>query len=105
MTKFTAYLYKEPKNSVSKYKVIVHGKGLLKLKTIKFGYQSMSDYTIHRDKTRQKNYLSRHRKNENWDDIFTAGAWSRWILWHKPSLNDAINDMEKRFNLTIYKKY
>jgi hypothetical protein len=52
------------------------------------------------------NYLARHRVRENWNKsgIHTAGFWSRWILWNKPTLQESINDVEKRFNIKIINK-
>jgi hypothetical protein len=80
-----------------KFKVIVG------LKTIHFGAKGMSDYTINRDPERKRLYLKRHRARENWSKsgIQTAGFWSRWLLWNKPSLDESIQDIEKRFRVKI----
>ena len=68
-------------------------------KTTHFGAAGMSDFTIHRDKTRKKNYIARHRKNENWDDPFSAGALSRYILWNKETKKDSLADFKRRFKI------
>lgn len=70
-------------------------------KTIHFGSSLHSDFTIHKDETRKKLYLARHQKRENWNDIKTAGALSRWILWNLPSFKTSIRDTEKRFKIKI----
>lgn len=70
-----------------------------KKKTIHFGADGMSDFTIHKDKARKERYLKRHRKRENWEDPMTAGSLSRYILWNKTSLKESIKDYKKRFNL------
>lgn len=70
-----------------------------KKKTVHFGANGMSDYTIHKDKDRMKRYLNRHKKRENWEQCDTAGALSRWVLWNKPSLEGSIKDYKKKFNL------
>lgn len=74
-------------------------------KRISFGAIGYSDYTIHRDPERQKRYITRHRSRENWNKsgINTAGFWSRWILWNKPSLQGSINDTSRRFGIKISK--
>ena len=72
---------------------------LKKTKTIHFGADGMSDYTIHKDKDRMNRYLNRHRKRENWEQCDTAGALSRWILWNKPTLEGSIKDYKKKFKL------
>ena len=66
-------------------------------KTVHFGAAGYSDLTIHRDEARKLRYLKRHQKNEHWNDPFTAGSLSRWVLWNKVSLKDSIADYKKRF--------
>lgn len=68
-------------------------------KTIRFGAAGMSDFTKHRDEARKQRYLDRHRERENWNDILTAGAWSRWLLWNKPTIRESLADIKDRFNL------
>ena len=72
-------------------------------KTVHFGARGYEDYTMHKDDDRLSNYISRHHARENWtkSGIDTAGFWSRWLLWNKPSLRDSIKDIEKRFNVKI----
>ncbi len=67
-------------------------------KTTHFGASGYSDYTIHRDVARKQRYLNRHRKNENWNDPYSAGALSALILWNKPTLSASIADYKHRFN-------
>ena len=76
------------------------------IKTVHFGATGYSDYTKHKDKERMKRYENRHRSREDWkkSGIETAGFWSKWILWNKPSLLDSIKHTEKKFNITIRKK-
>jgi hypothetical protein len=75
-------------------------------KTIHFGSSPYKSYEVHKDKARMLRYLNRHRSRENWSKsgIKTAGFWSRWILWNKPSLLASIKDTEKRFNIRIQRK-
>ena len=80
-----------------KYMVTVHGK------TIHFGAIGYSDYTKHHDYDRMKRYNNRHKTTENWNKsgIETAGFWAKWILWSKPTLREAIESTEDKFNLRI----
>jgi len=66
-------------------------------KVVHFGAYGMSDYTKHKDKSRKKQYINRHKKREDWNNPITAGALSRWILWNKPTLKGSINDYKRRF--------
>lgn len=71
--------------------------------SIKFGAQGYEDYTTHKDKERWERYIQRHQRKEDWtkSGIYTAGFWSRWILWNKPSLKASIADTKKRFHIAI----
>lgn len=84
-------------NSDKKYMVIIDSK------TIHFGASGYSDFTKHMDRSRMKKYEIRHKSRENWkkSGIKTAGFWSKWILWNKPSLLASIKDTEKRFGIKI----
>jgi hypothetical protein len=64
---------------------------------VHFGRKGYSDYTIHGDYDRMKRYLVRHARREKWgrSGAKTAGFWSRWLLWSKPSLEGARRQTEK----------
>ena len=70
-------------------------------KKIKFGQAGASDFTKHKDEARKQRYINRHKKNENWtkSGIDTAGWWSRWILWHLPTIKESYADIKRRFNI------
>jgi len=72
-------------------------------KKIHFGAKGYEDYTIHKDKERKNRYVTRHKAKENWNKsgINTAGFWSYWILWNKPSLEDSIQFTEKKFKINV----
>ena len=80
-----------------KFRVIIHRKDGT-TKRVSFGANGYSDYTKHKDEKRRDNYIARHRSNENWkmNGIETAGFWSSWLLWEKPSLREAIKNMLKK---------
>lgn len=101
MTKVIAYLRPNDGN-VKKYKVTIIKPDGTK-KTVNFGQKGYSDYTKHKDEDRMKRYTSRHKSRENWtkSGITTAGFWSKWILWSKPSLKQAITYTENKFNIVI----
>jgi len=75
-------------------------------KTVHFGAKGYSDFTKHRDRSRMRRYENRHRTRENWkkSGIKTAGFWSKWVLWNKPSLSGSIKDTERRFGIKIKRK-
>jgi hypothetical protein len=68
-------------------------------KKVHFGLKNGQTYIDHLDKAKRDAYLKRHQKNENWDDPYTAGALSRWILWNSSNINKNIADFKKRFNV------
>lgn len=88
--------------SDKKYMVKVDGK------TIHFGAKGYENYggvgkERHTDEERKKRYITRHKERENWtkSGIATAGFWSRWLLWNKPTLQQNIKDIQQRFNVKI----
>lgn len=84
-------LVKLSKDDKKKYKAIFKNIETGRDKTVKFGAQGMSDYTIHKDKKRQERYITRHSKmGEDWNNPLTAGFWSRWLLWSSPDFDTAL---------------
>ena len=64
---------------------------------VHFGARGMSDYTVHGGDARRKSYLARHGAGgQDWGDRETAGYWSRWLLWEKPSLTGAATALRKK---------
>jgi hypothetical protein len=90
---------KEANDGKHKYIVTLLNKDTNREKNIKFGAYGMSDYTQHKDIKRKTLYETRHIVRENWNDPGTAGFWSKWILWNKPSVNDSLRSTLKQFNL------
>lgn len=68
---------------------------------VDFGGKGYSDYTIHKDPERKERYIIRHRKREDWKDPKTAGFWSRWLLWEKPTLRGSANFIKTKFGIRI----
>lgn len=96
-------LQKSP-NPLKKFRVTFSDTG----KHVDFGQKGYSDYTIHKDPERMKRYLNRHRKmGENWTlrGKNTAGWWSRWLLWSRPSLQAAIAFVSRRLRTRIVKRF
>ena len=75
-----------------KYDPVINGK-----KTIPFGQKGASDYTIHKDEARKQRYLERHKTAENWSNPKTAGFYSRWLTWEKPTLKQAAANLSRKF--------
>ena len=85
-------------DNIHKYIAIVQKEDGTK-RTMRFGASGMSDFTKHRDEARKQRYLDRHRVREDWNDPLTAGFWSRWLLWNKPTIAQSLADLKERFGL------
>ena len=93
----TEIIISKSKNKEKKYDARIDGK-----KTVSFGAAGMSDYSIHKDPERKQRYLDRHKSRENWNDHTTAGFFSRWITWNKPTISESIRDTNNKFkNINI----
>ena len=75
-------------------------------KKVYFGAKGYNDYIIYYSNfgkeyadEKKKNYIARHKEKENWtkSGIDTAGFFSRWLLWNKPTMEASYNDIKKRF--------
>jgi hypothetical protein len=99
-------------------------------KYIDFGGKGYSDYTIHKDPIRMRSYVSRHggiilkklkqqinenvvhndmllvnkSSKENWNTsgIYTAGFWSRWLLWSYPTIHCAKKHIRDTYNIAFF---
>ena len=70
-------------------------------KKINFGDSNYEDYTQHKDDRRKQLYIQRHKKREDWNNPSTPGFWSRWLLWNKPTLQEAKKDILMKFNIKV----
>ena len=61
-------------------------------RTVHFGQRGADDFTIHRDEPKRQAYIARHGSKESWgrSGVMTPGWLSRYLLWEKPSLDEAI---------------
>lgn len=67
---------------------------------VRFG--TPSNYVSNPDKTKEdrKNYIARHKVNENFNDPMSPGALSRWLLWGESrSIEKNIRAFKNKFNL------
>jgi len=94
------HLYKSNRKD-KKYMVKFTNNNTGKINTIHFGAEGYSDYTINKDENRKERYILRHM-NDKINDLNYSGAWSRWLLWGEKTLQASINEMQRRFLITIY---
>ena len=82
-----------------KFKAIVKDRD--SKKTIHFGQAGASDMTQHGDESRKMRYISRHKKNEDWDKsgIDTAGFYSKHMLWNKDSFENPSKLLRRNLQL------
>lgn len=69
-------------------------------KVVHFGSKGGSTYIDHRDDEKKKNYIARHRVNEDFNNPTTAGSLAYHILWGATtSLSKNIAIFKRKFNL------
>ena len=91
------FIVKKSSKAGKKYDAIIDGK-----KTVSFGATGYSDFTKHKDEDRKKNYIARHKPNQDWKDHTTAGFWAKR---NKPTIEASVRDTSKKFpNLNIKMK-
>jgi hypothetical protein len=93
------------KNKNKKYDALINQNN--KKKTLSFGQNNASDFTINKSEERKKLYIARHQKNEIWNfnNKITPGGLSKNLLWNKTTLKNSINDINNKFkNINISMK-
>jgi len=90
--------------------------GVVPKRHVDFGQRGASDYTMHKDAERMRRYVVRHggktsasvsSTKESWGSkagVWTAGFWSRWLLWSRPSITAAKALIKSKFNITLSTK-
>ena len=74
--------------------------------TVHFGQRGADDYTIHRDEAARQAYIARHGSKENWGrtGVMTPGWLSRYLLWEKPSLDEAIAAASRKYRGVTFRR-
>lgn len=75
-------------------------------KVIHFGARGYQNYggdgtERHLDEERKRRYILRHKPNEDWTNMSTAGFWSKHLLWNKDTLDKSIKDVQRQFGIKI----
>ena len=72
-------------------------------KHVDFGSKPYQDYLTHMNPLRMHAYLQRHSRHENWkkSGMYTAGFWSRWLLWSVPTMSGAKSLILRKFGLRV----
>ena len=75
-------------------------------RTVHFGQRDAGDFTIHRDEAARQAYIARHSKPENWGrtGVMTPGWLSRYLLWEKPSLDEAIAAASRKYRRVTFRR-
>lgn len=70
-------------------------------KQTSFGDPTATTYADGASEEKKQAYLARHSKSpgEDWSDPTSAGSLSRWLLWSKRSLREAVKEFKKKFKL------
>ena len=92
-------LYESPLQT-KKYRAIFKRNGV-EFRHTDFGAKGMDDYTMHQDKDRKQNFLSRFEKlikKERYNP-YSPMTLSTMLLWNKPTLRASWNDYKRRFKM------
>ena len=66
---------------------------------VKFGQYGSKTFAEGASVQDKKNYIARHKVNEDWNNPLSAGALARWILWEYPSIKEGVKYFNQRFKL------
>lgn len=86
-------------NRPSKKYKIVQGGGIGRV--VHFGESVDEDYIQHQNEARKQSYLRFH-EGEYETFRHQAGFWARWLLWNKITLQESVQDVQRKFNIKIF---
>lgn len=70
-------------------------------KIVHFGSKGSKTYLDHGDKVKRSAYIARHKVNEDWSNVYSSGALSRYLLWgDSTSLEANHQAFMRRFNIS-----
>ena len=69
----------------------------LKPLIIPFGQKGYSDFTTNHSLKKRDAYIKRHQVREDFENPFTSGSLSRYILWETDNLNLNIKLFKDKF--------
>lgn len=73
-------------------------------KTIKFGqYNSKGTFFDGATDEKRNAYIARHKVNENWNKIDTAGALSKIVLWDFKNVKEITRYIKDKFKISNIK--
>ena len=94
----------ESRDGKTKYMATFINLNTGKIKTVRFGSYGYGDFPywvqeigLEKAKIKKRNYLARHLPREDWTDLISRGALSRYILWSKPTIEESFNDYINKF--------
>ena len=75
-------------------------------RAVHFGQRGADDFTIRRDEAARQAYIARHGSEENWGrtGVMTPGWLSRYLLWEKPSLDEAIAAASTKYRGVTFRR-
>ena len=86
-----------------KFMITFNNEKTKKLNTIHFGSSNYTDYLQSKNKYEKYNYIKRHRKNEDWNNIYSRGFWARFLLWGPyTDIDNNIEYIENKFLIKIH---
>jgi hypothetical protein len=94
MLKF--YLDKSTKPN-KKYMVSFINPNTNRINNIHFGAKGYSDYLISNNDTKKNAYIARASVQPNTQNITKPAFWALNLLWNKPTIEESIKDIEKRY--------
>jgi len=106
---YTAKLYYSNKKN-KRLTVLIRDNYTGKHVTVDFGSKKGKTFLDHNDVKKKENYLKRHgavnnkallSNSEDWTDPFTAGFWSRWLLWSEPTFKEALQLIANKFDVAF----
>ena len=98
--KIEELIIKDSNGKTKRAKAVFKIEGQNKYLTRRFGSPSGYTYFDGASNKVKSNYISRHKAlKENWSDITTAGALSRFVLWEHRSISEIERTLKNKYKI------
>jgi hypothetical protein len=97
-------IVKSQKNT-KRLRAILTNTNTSEIKAVDFGSPTGFTYFDGATDIKRNNYIKRHKASgmQDWKDPFTAGFWSRWLLWEdkKQNMDNIISAIKSNSKINI----
>lgn len=104
MSSIKITLVRSPKHD-KRIRAIITDNETKRIRKVDFGSKSRATFFDIGDEKKKSSYDARHgatKANQDWTDPYSAGFWSKWVLWsHKSNISKIKDEIKKNSKIPV----